>query len=394
MNTHALDSILGDGTAASVDDGNMISVTTWLSQAGGAVLAEILRTDVISGEAVTELVRLGPSGQRRTSVVLDGHMDATEHATAKAMIGQTGPALVQVPDATMQAMTPQAAPLADAINALGCAQIDQVVTTPDWCAVLGRAPDGAPMLWATPLIGAPALTALPLEPLDIQGWRQLNAIQVVGDTLYAALADPVAGFDVFCYALNTSSPAATRILTDGAQRFALNAAVSGMVQCRQGLLLGTAAMAGPAYPVGNWGPELLVIPPQGSWDLIVGQPRFSPDGLLLPASTRLPGMGQIQNAAIRALASDDTRVVIAVQDHAGQLVEDRREARIDLSDYSGPLRLYSSSDLEDWDELPHSLPSDVGAVSCLCLTQDAVVLGHEALGADALPVKVVPIPGA
>jgi hypothetical protein len=105
-------------------------------------------------------------------------------------------------------------------------------------------------------------------------------------------------------------------------------------------------------------------------------------------------MGQIQNAAIRAMATDGTRIVIAVQDHAGQTVEDRRQVRIDLSEYSGPLRLYISSDLEVWDELPHNLPADIGAVSCLCLTPDTVLLGHEALGADTQPVKSVPIPGA
>ena len=387
--TNDLDHILGGANNAETGPQNAsstISSVTAMSWVDGAVLAVLQRTDVLTGGVTSELARLDPKGHRRASLMLNAAPDTTDQAIAYALVGQNGPCLLHLSGADLLALTPEAAPLTGIINGLGLSRVDLLAQSTDWCAVYGATSGGTPVLYGTS--GATPVE-LPLDALALSDTRQLNNIQIIGDTLYAAVIDPIAGFDVYHCTLGNGSAAFELVLTKGARRFAINAAVSGMMPCEQGLLIGTAALANPSHPVGDWGPELLLIPQSGSWDLIAGQPRFSPEGLLLPASSQMPGMGQNGNAAIRGMARHGTSVIIAVQEFSGSSHEDRRTIALDLSDYSGAVRLYLSSDLEDWKQIPHRLPSDIGAVTSLCMTQDSIFVGHEGLGPDVVPVHVV-----
>lgn len=229
--------------------------------------------------------------------------------------------------------------------------------------------------------------ALALSPL-----RAVTAIARLGARFLVAVSDPMKGFDAF--ALDPAVGTFELLLTRGAQRFAVNAMVASVATEAGGeaLLLGTAALAGGAGQVGNWGPELIRLQPDGSWDLIIGQPRFTSDGMRFPASGLVPGAGSPLNAAIRAIASDaDGLTVIAVQDFSGGPVAGRREALPGLAAYAGAVRLLASADGEEWMALPAALPDGHGGVTALAIGRDRVLVGFESMKTGLAPVMVVPL---
>ena len=238
------------------------------------------------------------------------------------------------------------------------------------------------------------LQSVPLQALNLTPKRRITALAGFGGQLHVAVSDPLAGFDLF--RIDNSGPQAgfQPVLHNGAQRFALNAMVSAMAICGDQLLLGTAALASDKGPVGQWGPELLALDAGGSWDLVIGQPRFTADGLRFPGSGLLPGLGRLDNAAIRAIAcgavADGVLTCIAVQDFVGPPVEDRRRLAPDLLNYAGATRLYASQDLEDWYAVAVTLPPASGAVTSLAVSGTGILIGHEGLSPDEIPVTFVP----
>lgn len=386
MSTHSLDSILPGSTAEPSDEGNVISLTTRLLAGSGGVLAELHRTDVLTGQGMTELVRLKHDGQRSASLVLRANPDEAEQRIAAALSKHPGAGLATLPGAAV-ALREGLAPLAAAITRLSPGLDARPVLSGDRCALFDPVQATLHLFRDT---ASPVPRALDTAPMDLGGWRYLTGICFADDFLYAAVADPVAGFDLFRCDASDAAPEFEKVLTRGAYRFALNGAVASMVACDKGLLLGTAALAGTAKPVGDWGPELILVTPDGRGDLIAGQPRFSPEGMLLPASTMLPGMGHSGNAAIRAMTHAEGQTAIAIQDFAGAPQEDRHQTTADLFDYRGPVRLYVSDNLTDWRELDHDLSQDLGTITCMCLAPGGLFIGHEGLGPDSVPVRFVP----
>ena len=244
-------------------------------------------------------------------------------------------------------------------------------------------------------LDSPRLHDVPLGLLRLGDTRRITAMATVNGYVYAAVCDPLAGFDL--YRLDATLPDAgfAPVLTAGAQRFALNAAVAVLEVRGDALLIGTAALAAGVDPVGQWGPELLVLDADDHWDLIIGQPRFTPDGMRFPASNLLPGLGNVQNAALRAIATGQVAgedlTLIAVQDHAGPASPDRRLiGPEDLMNYSGAVRLHGSLDLEHWFPIRAVLPATCGAVTSLAVSEEGVLVGHESPAPDDLPATFVP----
>lgn len=381
-----LDSILASpAPVASV----ITSVSAFAAAPGGGAIAVLHRTDVASGDEVIELLRLDARAQRRAAVTLSDTPDDMETALVDLLTQDTDLHLIIGETMPPVAVSDKARPVAAALAALGLARYDQICRYEGGVMVRGRSPEGEPSLYLLPEGAAPV--ALSLDGLDLSEHRQIGTSAVIGGALFVSLCDPVAGFDVVRWDLGAPSEPAQTCISRGAQRFAVNAVVAGVLAHDKGLLVGTAALASPRQPAGFWGPELLLVKPDGSWDLVIGQPRFSPGGLLLPASGLTAGMGQVQNAALRAMGSDGVLTVIALQDYAGPPEDDRRAVAPELSHYNGAVRLFASFDLQDWTELPHDLPGDIGAVTRLHVTEETLFVGYEALGADAMPVAVVPL---
>lgn len=387
----ALDVILGAPAAHPPQGETVLSSVARLSRVNGAVLAEIERMDERQMSSARDLVRLDETGQARASLRFDSAMSDTEKAIVQVIIGPDDTGLIMAGPTDVLPLSDARHAQASAISALPLRHIDSLLEASNQAVVAGAGEDGEAVLWL--VSGAGAAQALPMSTLEIAGWRALSTMSCMDNMLFVAIADPVAGGEVFRFDLSHPGNEPTRLLSQGAQRFALNAAFAGMLPHPNGLLIGTAALAAPRRAVGDWGPELLLLSPEGGWDMIFGQPRFTPSGLILPASGMAPGMGNQANAAIRAMHSDGELTVIALQDYAGAEQEDRRKASPDLAEYGGALRLFASFDLEEWTEIPHDLPRDIGAVTSLFVTETTLFVGHEALGAHALPVSVVPLSG-
>ncbi len=234
---------------------------------------------------------------------------------------------------------------------------------------------------------------VPMAGLGLTTVRAITALATLAPWVFLAVSDPVAGFEVYRCDLGDVSGGFERVIEGGAQRFALNGAVSAVAATPGGLLLGTAPLAHGANPVGNWGPELLMLDGDGKWDLIIGQPRFSPDGLRIPASGLGPGLGQGQNAAIKAIAHAqiDGRAVtcVVVQEFSGKPAKMRATAAYDPRDYAGPIVIHLSQDMDRWTRIAAQLPEKCGSVSAVALARGGLLIGHEAFGADGVSTSFV-----
>lgn len=386
-----MDSRIDETLTAGADSTNTISVVQRLDGDDAGFVAEIARTDIASGDTGTELIRGAPDGRTIATLRLSDTPGELEARIAAAFWSDPAPAAL-VPGDGLLPLSPK---LKEALETWP----DDAVTAPvatassaRWCVLQAAPAAGGTELAAVNLTRRAAPRRLDTTPLALGGWRRLSALHVAESTLYAAVADPVAGFDLFACDLAKAKSGFSAVMTRGAHRFAVNGAIAALCPMPGGLLAGTAALAGGAEQIGDWGPELFLITPDGKWDLIVGQPRFSPGGLILPASALMPGLGDPANAAIKAIARGAGRTVIAVQGFSGDPVEDRRETAADLFDYQGAVRFFASPDLSRWEEIRHDLPPDTGAVTGLGITGHGLFVGHEGLGAGTVPISHIPLP--
>lgn len=232
--------------------------------------------------------------------------------------------------------------------------------------------------------------ALDLGPLALSGGRMITGLALAGGVLHVFVADAAAGFAIFGTPADAAKPVLAPVLARGAQRYALNAMVSAtclLPEASGGLFLGTAALAAGPVQAGDWGPEILRLGPEDGWEILAGQPRFTPQGLRQPRSGRMPGFGQPGNAAVKAIVAGPSGTFAILQGFLGESLPDRRAARPDLLDYMGPLRVLRSDDLVGWEDLPPpDLPGDAGSVGVAVATDAGLILGHEGIGADRAPV--------
>lgn len=120
--------------------------------------------------------------------------------------------------------------------------------------------------------------------------------------LYAGTGSPTRGFQLWRTAAEGPAPYHwERMLTDGAWRFNHNLTTAAMVEFGGDLYVGSG-IPGFGYDaendVGPSAAELIRLHPDGSWDLIFGEPRFTPDGLKIPLSAMGPGLDDPYNAVI------------------------------------------------------------------------------------------------
>jgi ubiquinone/menaquinone biosynthesis C-methylase UbiE len=113
--------------------------------------------------------------------------------------------------------------------------------------------------------------------------------------LYAGTANLQEGFQIWKTDAEGEPPYRwRRVITRGAYRGNLNQGAARMVPFGGQLYVGTAIQEGGwdiNNNIGPAAPEIIRINPDDSWDLIVGEPRPTPDGLKLPLSGLGPGFG-------------------------------------------------------------------------------------------------------
>lgn len=380
-----------EAASQAAQDDDLALVRSLRPVAGGA-LAEVEHIGPKAGAGAVELVRLDARGRPWAQLRLGPTSPPLAIELAERLARAEGDAPILLPLAEGLGLAPFG-PGIDALNACRSGVFGSCAEMGPWRAVVEQCADTDRLH----LLHAGEGTARSVERGDLRlgGGRRITALAFHDEALFAAVADPMAGFDLFRLDLPDCA-GWTLFLTRGAQRFALNAAVFAMLGTDQGLLLGTAALAAGPEAVGNWAPELILLLPDGQWDLIMGQPRFSPEGLKLPASARMPGMDLPGNAAVKAMAqgtiAGHPATVVALQDFAGAPVADRAAVLPDAMDYRGRLRLFVSLDLARWREMPHGMPTRTGEVTALCLTDQGLVIGHEADGSGRPPFSFIPLP--
>jgi hypothetical protein len=127
-------------------------------------------------------------------------------------------------------------------------------------------------------------------------------LAVLGNHLYAGTGNPRRGFEIWRTRATGKPPFKwDRVLDRGAGRFSLNASVASMVAFGGALYIGTGLPGlgrDRAHDIGPAAAELIRLWPDGRFELVVGEPRFSASGLQVPLSQMLPGFDDIANSVI------------------------------------------------------------------------------------------------
>jgi SAM-dependent methyltransferase len=134
-----------------------------------------------------------------------------------------------------------------------------------------------------------------VSPPNIAGEGNKAVAELVdfNDHLYAATLNPSEGFQLWKTRGEGEPPYRwTRVLSAGAYRGYLNEAAMSMCAYGDALYLGTC-IAGGGYnryrKIGPAAGEVIRVYPDDTWDLVVGFPRLTPDGVKMPLSGLGPG---------------------------------------------------------------------------------------------------------
>jgi hypothetical protein len=163
--------------------------------------------------------------------------------------------------------------------------------------------------------------------------RYISAFASHGGRLYAAVADHAAGFEIW----RSTAPgrhshlAWETVVERGAYRYSLNSSVPNMVSFGGRLLLGTTCLEPTSIDDLPSAPEIIQLHADGTWELVVGQPRFSPVGLKVPLSALTAGFGVMKGAAS-----------ILLREHRDQLFALAQPVG------DGHAQLWSSMDAQVW----------------------------------------------
>jgi len=113
--------------------------------------------------------------------------------------------------------------------------------------------------------------------------------------LYAGTLNVNEGFQIWKTDAEGNPPYKwKKVITHGAYRGNLNSIAIRMAPFRDSLYVGTGIQEGGwdiSNKIGPDQPEVIRINPDDSWDLIVGHPRITPEGLKVPLSGLRPGFG-------------------------------------------------------------------------------------------------------
>lgn len=180
--------------------------------------------------------------------------------------------------------------------------------------------------------------------------------------LYAGTGNPDRGFQLWQTAARGTPPFAwTPVIVDGAGAFNYNYSICAMVEFKGALYVG-GGISGFGYDkthdVGPASCELLRVYPDGKWDLIAGQMRFTPDGLKVPLSLLGPGLGDFFNSVIWSLGVHNN--VLYLGTHQWEAF---RCLEINAPNIVGGYQLWASSNGENWTpviEDGRGNPADVG----------------------------------
>jgi SAM-dependent methyltransferase len=124
-------------------------------------------------------------------------------------------------------------------------------------------------------------------------------IAAFNDHLYAGTLNPTSGFQLWKTRAEGTPPYRwTRVLTSGAYRGLDNESLGSLHVFDGALYVGSGIMGGGYNRYDKIGPaaaEILRVYPDDTWELLVGTPRMTPDGMKIPLSELGPGFDNFFN---------------------------------------------------------------------------------------------------
>lgn len=207
------------------------------------------------------------------------------------------------------------------------------------------------------------------------------SLAVFGGHLYAGLGNPQAGFSLWRIgAGGLASEGATweLVLQRGAWRFNHNPLPLRMCVFDGALYLGTGIQGQGRDEQNDVGPcaaELIRVNSDGSWDLIMGEPRFTPDGMKVPLSAKAPGFSDGCNGAILSMAVLEGTLFVGTGNWRSLAMAGSRVSE----PIRGGFELWASADGTNWSRVlqgGRGKSASTGAAS-LCATPAGLYLGTE-----------------
>jgi hypothetical protein len=156
------------------------------------------------------------------------------------------------------------------------------------------------------------------------------------------------------------------VIVDGGGAFNKNFAVGAMAEFKNALYVGVGVTGfgfETTHQVGPASGELWRVHPDGRWDLIAGQMRFSADGLKVPLSLLGPGLDDFYNSMIRSMAVHDGVLYLGTYQWEAYRCLEIKSAAV-----TGGYQLWASIDGENWSvvlEDGNGSPADLGVASLL-----------------------------
>ncbi len=174
------------------------------------------------------------------------------------------------------------------------------------------------------------------DDLASQQWRQVSEpgfgdlnnfvvfeMEVFNGCLYAGTANHVSGFQVWKTDAEGPPPYRwKRILHLGAYRGNYNEGIAAMCVFNGALYI-TACIQDGGYDqingIGPGAPELLRVNADDSWDIVVGAPRLTPEGVKVPTSGYNPGFDDFTNGYFWRLCEHQGRLYVSSFNWAANL---------------------------------------------------------------------------
>ena len=167
--------------------------------------------------------------------------------------------------------------------------------------------------------------------------QNISTLALFNDYIYAGTTNLEAGFQLWKTPANAPQTWEL-VMTKGAYGYAINQQVSFLVEFKGELYLASSVAKNNTTRnefsyFYNCGFELIRFYPDDDWDIIVGKPKFTPDGLKVPLAVMGAGFDDPYNQEVNCLVVHHNRLYLGCQSTEG-------------------FQLWCSEDGETWEQIP------------------------------------------
>ncbi|MEM1429114.1 MAG: hypothetical protein AAGG09_06630 [Pseudomonadota bacterium] len=169
--------------------------------------------------------------------------------------------------------------------------------------IAAQADDGTLSVFALGAKGE--VRPVPAGAIEAGAHGRITALASLDKQIYAAVSDARAGFTLWRAGPDRWEP----VLTAGAFRYGASPRVSVMAAIGGRLCVAVEGADTDALQIGDEYPEILTVDADGSWSILSGQARFTPDGLKLPEAPGGPGVPAFAGMRIGGLDADEEGMI-------------------------------------------------------------------------------------